>query len=76
MTAVGVNLYAYFGIGLFAEFVGEGLGGFRGVKVRISDDSLSFSELFVASMKKLPIFAEVVGVPLVESGALFILMSP
>lgn len=48
----------------------------RGVKVRISDDSLSFSELFVASMKKLPIFAEVVGVPLVESGALFILMSP
>ena len=50
--------------------------GNRGVKVRISDDSLSFSGLFVASMKKLPIFAEVVGVPLVESGALFILMSP
>lgn len=48
----------------------------RGVKVRISDDSLSFSGLFVASMKKLPIFAEVVGVPLVESGALFILISP
>ena len=36
----------------------------------------SFSGIFVASMKKLPIFAEVVGVPLVESGALFILMSP
>lgn len=28
MTAVGVNLYAYFGIGLFAEFIGEGLDGF------------------------------------------------
>ena len=25
MTAVGVNLYAYFGVGLFAEFIGEGL---------------------------------------------------
>ena len=28
MTAVGVNLYAYFGVGLFAEFIGEGLNGF------------------------------------------------
>lgn len=32
MTAVGVNLYAYFGVGLFAEFIGEGLDGFRGVR--------------------------------------------
>jgi len=35
-----------------------------------------FSRIFVASMKKLPTFAEVVGVPPVEGGALFILMSP
>lgn len=25
MAAVGVDLYAYFGIGLLAEFIGEGL---------------------------------------------------